>query len=218
MTTEPLKHQFAHMRADSATVRPGGRTARVGQAVIDATIAELGECGYRALRIEAVAERAGVNKTTIYRRWRDKAGLVSTALIERQSEVAPPPDTGSLREDLLAHLRDIREVLHQPGVARLMQEVGQRTAVKDDVREVLDTIWSVRLELSRTIFVRAVERGELPAGADPDFLLQATSGPLYFRLLMLGRDLDDDFLEKTADFVINGARIPERLSPEPPNS
>ncbi len=66
----------------------------MGQAVLDATIAELSEVGYAALRIESVAERAGVNKTTIYRRWGDKAGLVATAFIDRRDEFAPPPAAG----------------------------------------------------------------------------------------------------------------------------
>ncbi|MCX4511108.1 TetR/AcrR family transcriptional regulator [Streptomyces sp. NBC_01619] len=206
MTTNPGKRQVRHLHADTATARPGGRTARVGQAVIDATIAELGDVGYAALRIDSVAERAGVNKTTIYRRWGDKAGLVATAFIERQSESAPPPDTGDLREDLLLHLGEIREVLYTPWITALVQEVGPRTSEKNDVREVLDRIWPERFRLSRTIFVRAVERGDLPADADPDFLLEALAGPLYFRRLMLGRPLGDDFLEKTADLVLHGAR------------
>lgn len=204
--TNSVQQQVRHLHADAATARPGGRTARVGQAVMDATIAELGEVGYAALRIDSVAERAGVNKTTIYRRWGDKAGLVATAFIERQSEIAPPPDTGGLREDLMAHLREIREVLYTPWITALVREVGPRTSEKNDVREVLDKIWPERFKLSRTIFVRAMERGDLPADADPDFLLEALSGPLYFRWLMLGRQLSDDFLEKTADLVLNGAR------------
>ncbi|MBB4683156.1 AcrR family transcriptional regulator [Amycolatopsis jiangsuensis] len=198
-------HQVEHLRADSRTSRPGGRTARVGQAVLDATIAELSEVGYAALRIESVAERAGVNKTTIYRRWGDKAGLVATAFIDRRDEFAPPPDTGSLRGDLLIHLREIRDTFQTPWLTRLVQELGPRTEERSDVREVLDQIWSVRLELSRMIFVRGIERGELPAGADPGFLIEATSGPLYFRWLLLGRELDDEFLARTADLVLAGA-------------
>ncbi|MFE7776313.1 TetR/AcrR family transcriptional regulator [Streptomyces sp. NPDC057445] len=188
---------------DGAARRPDGAG---GPGRLDATIAELGEVGYAALRIDAVAERAGVNKTTIYRRWGDKAALVATAFIERQSEIAPPPDTGDLREDLMVHVGEIREVLHTPWITALVREVGPRNSENNDVREVLDKIWPERFRLSRTIFVRAVERGDLPADADPDFLLEALSGPLYFRWLMLGRPLGDDFLEKTVDLVLNGAR------------
>lgn len=175
-----------------------------------ATISELGAAGYTALRVESVAERAGVNKSTIYRRWGDKSGLVAAVLLERQSEVAPLPDTGDLRNDLVAHLGEIRELLHTPWFTSLAAELGRPGAVHDDggdgaVREVFDAIWPARLRLSRTMFVRAVERGELPACADPDFLVEALSGPPYFRRVMLGRELDDGFLARTADLVIAGA-------------
>ncbi|MEO3795200.1 TetR/AcrR family transcriptional regulator [Nonomuraea sp. B10E15] len=204
MAGDPLE-DVQHLHADAATVRPGGRTARVGEAVIDATLAELAEVGYGALRIDAVAERAGVNKTTIYRRWGNKVGLVSTALIERRGELLPPADTGTLRGDLLELLKEIRLGLQTPWIAALLRETGPRTAENSDLYQLLDAFWPARFRASGAMLVRAVERGELPPGTDPDFLLEAISGPLYFRLLMLGRPLDDAFLEKTADFVLKGA-------------
>ncbi|RAY14068.1 TetR family transcriptional regulator [Actinomadura craniellae] len=205
MAGHPLENA-QHPRADTATARPGGRTARVGQAVIDATITELGEVGYAALKIDAVAERAGVNKTTIYRRWRTKAGLVSTAIIERRGELVPPADTGSLRGDLIELLKEIRLGLKIPWVAALLREAGPRTAENTELYELLDEFWPARFQVAGAIFVRAVERGELPAGTDPDFLLEVLSGALYFHWLMLGRELDDAFLERVADFTLNGAQ------------
>ncbi|UGQ09135.1 TetR/AcrR family transcriptional regulator [Yinghuangia sp. ASG 101] len=200
-----VSDQVKHSRSDAATARPGGRTARTGRAVMDATIAELGEVGYAALRIESVAERAGVNKTTIYRRWGDKANLVAAAFIERQGEVSPPVDTGDLREDLLAFLREVRKAFQSPWITALIRETGPRSTGDDGIHEVLDKIWPARFALSRAIFVNAVERGDLPPDTDPDFLVQATAGPLYFRQLFLGHELTDDFLARTADLVLRGA-------------
>lgn len=193
------------MRADSATARPGGRTARIGRAVMDATIAELGEVGYAALRVESVAERAGVNKTTIYRRWGDKAGLVATAFVERQEELSPPPDTGDLREDLLSFLREVRRGFESPWITALIRETGPRSGGDDGIHEVLDRIWPARFARSREIFVVAMARGDLPPHLDPDFLVEAAAGPLYFRWLLLGRELTDDFLVRTAELVLRGA-------------
>ncbi|MFC5753655.1 TetR/AcrR family transcriptional regulator [Actinomadura rugatobispora] len=200
MPEDPLDH------LDTATARPGGRTARVRQAVFDATVAELSEVGYAALRVEAVAERAGVNKSTVYRRWRNKATLVSAAIVERRGELVPPPDTGTLRGDLIALLQEIRLGLKAPWVTALLREAAPRSAKSAELYELLDRFWPERFQVAGAIFERAVERGELPAGTDPDFLLQMISGPLYFRLLMLGRPLDDAFLERTADLVLDGAR------------
>lgn len=194
-----------HPHADTATARPGGRTARVAEAVLDATLAELAEVGYAALRVEAVAERAGVNKTTIYRRWGGKAGLVSTAAVERRGALGRPPDTGGLRGDLVALLREIRLGLQTPWVAALVREAGPRAA-NADLYELLDRFWPARFQASDVIFERAVARGELPPGTDPGFLLEMISGPLYFHWLMLGRPLDDAFLDQVADFALRGAR------------
>ncbi|MFI9837551.1 TetR/AcrR family transcriptional regulator [Nonomuraea sp. NPDC051941] len=205
MAGEPLQ-DVQHLHADAARVRPGGRTARVREAVIDATITELSEVGYAALRVDAVAERAGVNKTTIYRRWGNKVGLVSTALIERRGQLVPPADTGSLRGDLIELLKEIRLGLNVPWVAALLREAGPRTAANADLYELLDRFWPARFKVSGVIFERAVERGELPADTDSDFLLEMLSGPLYFHWLMLGHPLDDDFLERMADFVLHGAQ------------
>lgn len=207
-TVEAMADPIGDLRqfhADAATVRPGGRTARTGQAVIDATIAELSEVGYAAFRIDAVAERAGVNKTTIYRRWGSKVGLVSTAIIERRGELLPPPDTGSLRADLAALLREIRAGLQTPWVAALLRETGPRTDDNGDLYELLDKFWPARFEVSGAVFVRAVERGELPEDTDPGFLLEVLSGSLYFHWLMLGRPMDDEFLDRVAAFVLAGA-------------
>ncbi|MFI0353335.1 TetR/AcrR family transcriptional regulator [Actinomadura sp. 9N407] len=198
--------QAKQLRADAATRRPGGRTARTAEAVLDATITELGAVGYAALRIETVAERAGVNRATIYRRWGDKPSLVAAAFTARQAEVSPPADTGDLYEDLLSFLREVRRGFDSPWITALIKETGPRTADDDGLRQALDKIWPARFHLSREIFVRAVERGDLPAGVDPDFLVQATAGPLYFRWLMLGHPLTDDFLRHTAALVIAGAR------------
>ncbi|HEX6244732.1 MAG TPA: helix-turn-helix domain-containing protein, partial [Polyangiales bacterium] len=84
-------------------VRIQGRSARVVEAVLQATAEELGRVGFLALRIDDVAERSGVNKTTIYRRWATKEELVA-AMLERMTLSHEVPDTGSLRGDLNALL------------------------------------------------------------------------------------------------------------------
>jgi|Tabmets5t2r1_1033131.scaffolds.fasta_scaffold01595_3 AcrR family transcriptional regulator len=203
--SDHLPEALRALHADAATARPGGRTARIGEAVMAATLDELSEVGYAALRIEAVAARAGVNKTTIYRRWGNKAGLVATALIERQAEAVPAPDTGDLRQDVLTLLTLVRDALKTPWFSILMREVGPRTGQGGGVGDVLDKLWPERLRSSRVIFERAIARGDLSPDADPDFLIEAMSGPLYFRLL-IDRPLDDDFLEKATDLFLDGAR------------
>src|SRR6187455_1103921 len=88
-----------------ARPRTGGRSARVVSEVLSATLEAFAEQGYAGLSVEAVALRAGVNKTTIYRRWPTKADLVGAALVSLRDDDPEPPNTGSLRDDLLQVLQ-----------------------------------------------------------------------------------------------------------------
>ena len=83
----------------SGTRRPGGRTERTRLAALNATLELLGERGYAELTVEAVAERSGVHKTTLYRRWESAEGLVAAALLIGTEQEWDAPDTGSLAEE-----------------------------------------------------------------------------------------------------------------------
>ena len=87
--------------------RPGGRTAKVRTAVLQATVAALAEDGYEALNVEDVARRAGVHKTTVYRRWPTKTELIADAMCARSNERVEVPDTGTLAGDLQVLARAI---------------------------------------------------------------------------------------------------------------
>jgi AcrR family transcriptional regulator len=88
----------------TVNARTGGRAADVVDRVVDATFDELSRVGYTAMRVEDIAARSGVNKTTIYRRWPTKAELLTNAVIEATKKRGPSIDTGSLRGDLHASL------------------------------------------------------------------------------------------------------------------
>ena len=192
------------LRADRATQRPGGRTARVGDAVMRATLDELTEVGYAGLRLDAIAARAGVARSTIYRRWGDKASLVAAAFLEHRGDAGLPPDTGNLRDDMLGLMRQVRDGLQQPWVAALVREVQPRHP-DGGIFEALDLIWPERFGAAEVIFDRAIERGELPPTTDSALLVELLSGALHFRSLFPGHDVDDDFLEQVADLLITGA-------------
>src|ERR1051325_7702158 len=81
--------------------RPGGRSAHIRAVVLEDGLAELASVGFHAPRLERIAKRAGVNKTTLYRRWGTREVLMLEAITERASVKVPIPDTGSLRGDLL---------------------------------------------------------------------------------------------------------------------
>ena len=105
---------------DGASRGPGRpRDARHDQAILDATLGILLEQGYRGVTIEGVATRAGVGRPTIYRRWPSKPAVVVAALVQSDRLALPAPDTGSLRNDLIAVQRHQVERMNSPDARRV---------------------------------------------------------------------------------------------------
>jgi AcrR family transcriptional regulator len=185
--------------------RPGGRSARVRSAVLKATVEELAQGGYASFSFEKVAERAGVHKTTLYRRWGDRESLLLEAMLELGAERAPIPETGSLRKDLLKLARAIASSIPTPEVQAIVRAVISVGDRDPKLAEVARRFWSTRIELDAVIVDRAIERGEVPPDVNRELVVEALLAPMYFRLLMTGGRLDKKFLERLASFVAAGA-------------
>ena len=141
-------------------MRTRGRAARVVERIVGATVAELSRVGYEAMRVEDVAARSGVNKTTIYRRWPTKAEMVASALVEG-TKLRPAIDTGSLREDLrISLLGAFKLKPSEQGVLRIMQMERSIADVDALARRMRDELRNARIAIVR----RGIARGELPSG------------------------------------------------------
>jgi AcrR family transcriptional regulator len=171
----------------------------VRSAVLAATLQELAEGGYGALSFEGVAKRAGVHKTTLYRRWGTRESLMLEALLEQGRERVPIPDTGSLRVDLVAYGEAVVASVTRPeteAMVRAMVSVGDP---ESPLAEASRRFWSARIELAGAIVERAIARGELPPGTDATVVLEALLGAIYFRLLMSREDLEEGFVQGVAE-------------------
>ncbi len=185
--------------------RPGGRSARVRQSVLDATLAVLGEEGFEKLTVANVAEQAGVHETSIRRRWGTKEKLVCDALLNHSEEHLPIPDTGSLREDLVAFASELAAYDATPlgkALLRAMAATGDDPALV----EARTAFWHRRHELASVMLERAVARGELPEIVDSRLALEALIAPLHFRTLLTDGPLDEDLPRELADLVLDGIR------------
>lgn len=180
------------------TERPGGRSARVRAAVLDAAAVVLAERGPDGLTVAEVAARAGVNPTSIYRRWGGPSGLVVDVQVQRIERDLPLPDTGSLRGDLLAYARQTAASIGDPhGLAFLRAIVAN---VDDGDRARRGTVLFRRAEGIQAMLDRAAERGEprLHWTAVVDGIL----APLYLRRLLDVGGVDDAYLAGLADRTI----------------
>ncbi|MEL7157161.1 MAG: TetR/AcrR family transcriptional regulator [Actinomycetota bacterium] len=192
-----------HMRVGER--RPGGRSARVRADVLRATSGLLEDVGYDELSMEDVAARAGVHKTTVYRRWPTKAELVFDAISEQSAEAVPVPDTGNLVDDLQLLAREVVANIGHPGRGRRSRSLVAAAATSDEVADAMHAFWAQRLAASAAIVERAVERGELPADADPHLIIESLIGPLWVRLLLTGEPITDELADRVAALVAAGA-------------
>ncbi|WP_067722751.1 TetR/AcrR family transcriptional regulator [Nocardia yamanashiensis] len=184
---------------------PLGRGPKVRAAVLAATIDELAEQGYAAFAVENVAKRAGVHKTTVYRRWPERDGLIADALSESVTTDIAIPDTGALEDDLRQLARGLVSWVKSPGgqavLAVLLSERIGATRPPDAVRH----IFRDRIRQALPIVDRAVTRGQLPSGIDPSELVKAVVAPIYFRALITREKLTDATADNAVRLALAGA-------------
>jgi AcrR family transcriptional regulator len=147
---------------------------------LDAVAAIITENEIGGLTIEAVAQQAGVARTTLYRRWPTRSALIADLLVSRASVEIPAPDTGTLEGDLTALTTAAAAALGGPNLAILRAAVSTSD---DDVAGAFGVYWGERTRIVAAIIERAVRRGDAPAGTDPALVLQAAAGPLWLAAL-----------------------------------
>lgn len=182
--------------------RPGGRTARVRAQVLEAAVTELGASGWGALSVERIAERSGVHKTTIYRRWGSAGQVALDALLERGGEEIPIPDTGNLVGDLLELGRSITATISDP-VGRAVATAVVAEPDSQALSELADLFWSERFSAARVIVERGIERGEAAGSVDANWVVESIAGQIWFRVMVRRGSVDDDWLSG----VIEGALL-----------
>ena len=165
------------------TRRPGGRTAHNRAAVFSATLALLAEHGFADLTIEAVAARAGVHKTTIYRRWRSLDHLVAAAFMAAGESLVDLKETGDIDRDASTLAHSVVEALRRPEVIAVVRALVA-SAPSDARQHIAHQYWASRLAAVGPTITRAIERGQLPVGTHPAAVIEAIAAPLYFRVLV----------------------------------
>jgi AcrR family transcriptional regulator len=172
--------------------RPGGRTAAVTRRVHQAIIELLVEGGVQACTIKAVAERAGVERSTLYRRFPDKWEAIIDALMARAADDIMPDLSGSFAKDLTSILRKLKAALDSPLGPALVEAAIELRA--HDVDEAPRAYFDRRMSQLAPMFEAAIERGELAPQVDREALFTAAAGPIYFRMFIAGRTVDEEYI------------------------
>jgi AcrR family transcriptional regulator len=188
--------------ARSAQARGRPRDPGRDEAILEAALALIAELGYDRTTIDAIAERAGVGKPTIYRRWAGKPELVAAA-IARRKQRRPAPDTGSLRGDLLAAVRALSESISGDN-AHLAAGMATQLRASDELAGLFrDHVIAIERARWRELLERAVARGELPADHGTSPLFGEIAPATVFSRVLLGVDpVDDAFVEELVDGIL----------------
>lgn len=188
--------------------RPGRpRDPEVHEAILTAAAKMLGESGYARLSIDGVAQRAGVARKSIYRRWPDKLTLV-TDLLQHVSDAAPHPNTGSLRGDLLAFYQ-----LNAKGVVTaggpIVRSLVAESLHDPELATIIDAYFRRRRTEAKKMVERAVARGEIKSIRDSDLFFDMVAGFFWYRRLIRRRPIRNEQATEFVDIFLKG--LPTKL-------
>ena len=194
--------------------KPGRpRSAQAHKAIIEATLELLAEEGFQGLSIEAVAAKAGVGKTTIYRRWSSKEELVMDAIRQVQIDI-PMTDTGNFRNDLAVLLKTAYHgfmTYPYPFLGKLLPKfIGEYQTNPEIFQDSITQLIIPRLQRFIHMVEQAQARGEISRDIDPALVLELISGSLMIHLVFTRSRLPsstsvvDAWVERMVDAIMNG--------------
>ncbi|MCR4267831.1 TetR/AcrR family transcriptional regulator [Nitratireductor sp. ZSWI3] len=160
------------------------RIERTRREVLGAAIALLGERGYAAFNMEAVASKAGVSKSTLYRHWPTKLSLIADALETLNVQPKPGPVDGDIRQRVTMLLCHLAEALTASPFAACMPGLIEAAKHHAEVAHFLHEYSAHRRETLVALLRDAVAAGELPVDFDAETAALALSGAIFYRRLM----------------------------------
>ena len=177
--------------------RPGGRTADITRRINEAVLEILADSGIDACTFQNVATRAGVERSTLYRRNPDRWATIIDAIIDFAERETAPLDTGSFRGDLSETLRNLARALNSSlGPALISVGAALQAGAAPGQGE---RFWASRLQRLAPMFEGAISRGELPADANGEAIFSMAAGPIYFRRFIASREVDEQWVEHVVD-------------------
>jgi AcrR family transcriptional regulator len=184
-----------------------GRSEDARLAVLHAADDLLVEHGFARLTVEAIAQRAGVAKQTIYRWWPSKTDILLDAFLTDAAEELTPPDTGDLVTDLRAHLSALARFLTTSDAGAVYRALTAESLHDPRLAARLRSEYlSAQRARDRLPLERAVARGDLPASTDLDTTTDHLVGPLYYRALITGEEIPPPYIEGLLASVSHPAR------------
>ena len=203
------KPMSAELNAAETRRRGRPRSASCHQAAVQATTQLLAERAYGEVTMEAIAQRAGVSKQTLYKWWPSKSKLVIEAYATRLAESVPIHDTGDVRMDLTALMCDAARAFRRSELGGVMAGLISSAQADDELAEEFrEAIVLVRRRKIAGVIERGLTRGQLPTGTDAELLMDLLFGALWYRLLMRHAPITEAFARNLVTQVLGPSSPP----------
>lgn len=186
--------------------RTGGRSARVKSNVLEQALLELSENGYLTFSIGAVAKRAQVHETTIYRRWATREELILDTVSEYTNSKLTTTNSGSLILDLEHSIRSIANLIQTP-IGSTLIFLGFTGHTVPEFKALNLKLWDERIRIGQTIFKYAIERGEWPEKYDQYRVFSEVIGPLLAHYFLLQRPISDEMIQQRVQSIIRDKEL-----------
>jgi AcrR family transcriptional regulator len=176
----------------------------VREAVLQAALDELVLHGYGEFRIERVAERANVHKTTVYRQWGDRTALAKDAMTQWQRDQTASIDTGSWEGDLRALCQELASLEGSEVTRALLRTLVVANVVDAELTEAMHEQWAPDSAVLVEPILRAQQRGEVDPELDPQLIIEMITGPLVQRVIVMARPIDAAFVDGLVTVILAG--------------
>jgi AcrR family transcriptional regulator len=190
----------------SSAGRGRPRSEEVGRAVLAAARALIDEGGYPAATIEAIAARSGIAKTTIYRRWPNRATLVVDLLMRIATEVVPIPTGRDPQRALRTEMRDVASVADEMPGRLLMYLLGEAQHDPEVRAAIVEGVFRPRTEASARAVRRAQAEKSLREDVPPLVAVDLLFGPIFYRMFVRHEPPNEAFMQQVFKFVMEGLR------------
>ena len=192
--------------APDAPERPRGRprSAIADKAILDAAVDLFAERGFEGFSVEDVADRAGVSKATVYRRYPSKVDLVVEAGSCLATDELTFPDTGNLRDDVRGLARSLVNAFKNTRAGKMMPVMTFERRRYPELDAGYRRFLADRKARTREVLRRGIDRGELPPDTDVAVMSSMLVGPIFHRLMITQEPLNDAFVDALVDAVLHG--------------
>ncbi len=180
------------------------RSESTKHAILAASYELLLEQGFQSITIEGIADRAGVSKTTIYKWWPNKAAVVLDGYFSATQSMVQIPDTGSVKEDLFLQVHQLATFIMSPKGKVIADLIAEGQFDDNVAAEYRNRYFHPRRLISRSLLERGIKRGELNKDLDIERSIDLIFAPLFYRLLITGDPIDDDYIRGLISYLLPG--------------